>query len=105
MKCLVPRDFVLIDEDQNELRTFSGARPRTAALKAAYKGNGTEESPEKMLLLEKGTDKVHVFYGGNYVFDSPKNRPSWLPDVIRKPFAKKAKPGIIRLGKLNPSAK
>lgn len=92
-----PRNFVLRDEKGNEHGVFTGKQPRQAALKVANRGKGTKKNPEKIMLRERGTKKVHVFYGWKEEVDAPKNKPDWMPDKINKPFVKKEKPGIIKL--------
>ena len=86
-----PRNFVLRDEEGNEHGVFTGKQPRQAALKAANKGNGTKKKPETIRLRERGTKKVHIFKGWKEIIDAPKNKPSWMPDKINKPFVKKEK--------------
>ena len=92
-----PRNFVLRDEKGNEHGVFTGKQPRQAALKVANRGKGTKKNPEKIMLRERGTKKVHVFYGWKEEVDAPKNKPNWMPDKINKPFVRKEKPGIIKL--------
>ncbi|KXS46664.1 MULTISPECIES: non-histone chromosomal MC1 family protein [Methanohalophilus] len=92
-----PRNFVLRDEKGNEHGVFTGKQPRQAALKVANRGKGTKKNPEKIMLRERGTKKVHVFYGWKEEVDAPKNKPDWMPDKINKPFVRKEKPGIIKL--------
>jgi hypothetical protein len=60
----------LRDEEGNEHGVFTGKQPRQAALKAANKG---------------------IFKGWKEIIDAPKNKPSWMPDKINKPFVKKEK--------------
>ncbi|WP_462272898.1 non-histone chromosomal MC1 family protein [Methanohalophilus sp.] len=92
-----PRNFVLRDEKGNEHGVFTGKQPRQAALKVANRGKGTKNNPDKIMLRERGTKKVHIFYGWKQEVDAPKNKPDWMPDKINKPFVKKEKPGIIKL--------
>ncbi|WP_129599221.1 non-histone chromosomal MC1 family protein [Methanohalophilus profundi] len=92
-----PRNFVLRDEKGNEHGVFTGKQPRQAALKVANRGKGTKKNPEKIMLRERGTKKVHIFYGWKQEVDAPKNKPDWMPDKINKPFVRKEKPGIIKL--------
>ncbi|ATU07943.1 non-histone chromosomal MC1 family protein [Methanohalophilus portucalensis] len=92
-----PRNFVLRDEKGNEHGVFTGKQPRQAALKVANRGKGTKKNPDKIMLRERGTKKVHVFYGWKQEVDAPKNKPDWMPDKINKPFVRKEKPGIIKL--------
>lgn len=83
------RNFVLRDEDGNEHGVFTGKQPRQAALKAANRSNGTKSKPEILRLRERGTKKVHIFKAWKQVVKAPKNRPSWMPEKISKPFVKK----------------
>ncbi|APH39323.1 non-histone chromosomal MC1 family protein [Methanohalophilus halophilus] len=92
-----PRNFVLRDEKGNEHGVFTGKQPRQAALKVANRGKGTKKNPDKIMLRERGTKKVHIFYGWKQEVDAPKNKPDWMPDKINKPFVRKEKPGIIKL--------
>jgi hypothetical protein len=85
------RNFVLRDEDGNEHGVFTGKQPRQAALKAANRGTGTKSKPETIRLRERGTKKVHVFKAWKDLVAAPKNRPSWMPEKISKPFVKKDK--------------
>lgn len=89
------RNFVLRDEDGNEHGVFTGKQPRQAALKAANRCEGTKSKPEIIRLRERGTKKVHIFKAWKEIVEAPKNRPSWLPDKINKPFVKKEKIEII----------
>ncbi|WP_440952480.1 non-histone chromosomal MC1 family protein [Methanococcoides sp. FTZ1] len=94
------RNFVLRDSKGNEHGVFTGKQPRQAALKVANRGKGTKSKPEKIMLRERGTKKVHVFLGWKEMVAAPKNKPDWMPDKINKPFVKKQKPGIIKLDKV-----
>ena len=85
------RNFVLRDEKGNEHGVFTGNQPRQAALKAANRGTGTKSKPETIRLRERGTKKVHVFKAWKHVVAAPKNKPSWMPEKISKPFVKKEK--------------
>jgi len=85
------RNFVLRDEKGNEHGVFTGKQPRQAALKAANRGTGTGSRPETIKLRERGTKKVHVFKAWKHVVAAPKNKPSWMPEKISKPFVKKEK--------------
>ena len=85
------RNFVLRDKDGNEQGIFTGKQPRQAALKAANRGKGTKSKPEIIRLRERGTKKVHVFKSWKQLVEAPKNKPSWMPEKINKPFVKKEK--------------
>ena len=85
------RNFVLRNEDGSESGVFTGKQPRQAALKAANRGKGTKKNPEIIRLRERGTKKVHVFKGWREQVKAPENKPSWMPEMIWKPFVKKEK--------------
>ncbi len=85
------RNFVLRDKDGNEQGIFTGKQPRQAALKAANRGKGTKSKPEIIRLRERGTKKVHVFKAWKQIVEAPKNKPSWMPEKISKPFVKREK--------------
>jgi hypothetical protein len=54
-------------------------------------GEGTKSKPEIIRLRERGTKKVHIFKAWKQIVKAPKNRPSWMPEKISKPFVKKEK--------------
>lgn len=83
------KNFVLISKDGKETSVFTGRQPRQAALKAANRIGGTKDKPVELRLRERGTKKVHKFKGWKEVVSAPKNKPSWMPDKINKPFVKK----------------
>ncbi len=83
------RNFVLKDKDGTERGVFTGKQPRQAALKAANRMNGTKSNPVEIRLRERGTKKVHVYYGWKEEVDAPPNKPAWMPDKIHKPNVKK----------------
>ncbi len=83
------RNFVLRTKYGDEHGVFTGKQPRQAALKVANRSNGTKENPEVIMLRERGTKKVHVFYAWKESVDAPLDKPSWMPDIINKPFVKK----------------
>ena len=85
------RNFVLRGKDGSEQGIFTGKQPRQAALKAANRGKGTKSKPEIIRLRERGTKKVHVFKAWKQIVEAPKNKPSWMPEKISKPFVKKEK--------------
>ncbi len=85
------RNFVLRGKDGSEQGIFTGKQPRQAALKAANRGKGTKSKPEIISLRERGTKKVHVFKAWKQIVEAPKNKPSWMPEKINKPFVKKEK--------------
>lgn len=83
------RNFVICNEDGSESGIFKGNQPRQAALKVANSCDGTEEHPVTIKLRERGTKKMHVFLAWKKKVPAPDQRPSWLPDIINKPFVKK----------------
>ncbi|WNY27711.1 non-histone chromosomal MC1 family protein [Methanolapillus ohkumae] len=92
------RNFVLREKDGTESGVFTGKQPRQAALKVANRGNGNKKKPETIMLRERGTKKVHVFKAWKELVDAPKNRPSWMPPKINKPFVKKVE--IVKLDEI-----
>ncbi|MCL7414017.1 MAG: non-histone chromosomal MC1 family protein [ANME-2 cluster archaeon] len=89
------RNFVLRDKKGNEHGVFTGKQPRQAALKAANRGKGTKKKPDTIILRERGTKKLHVYEGWREEVAAPKNKPSWMPDKIKKPNVKKINIEII----------
>ena len=90
------RNFVLRDKKGAEHGVFSGKQPRQAALKAANRCKGTASKPERILLRERGTQKVHVYDAWKEIVAAPKNKPDWMPDKINKPNVKKIGIEIIK---------
>ena len=84
------KNFVLVSRDGSESSVFSGRQPRQAALKAANRIGGTKNKPVEIRLRERGTKKIHIFKGWKELVNAPKNKPSWMPDKINKPFVKKS---------------
>jgi Non-histone chromosomal protein MC1 len=89
------RNFVLRDKKGNEHGVFTGKQPRQAALKAANRGKGTKKKPELIILRERGTKKLHQYEGWREEVSAPKNKPSWMPDKIKKPNVKKIEIEIV----------
>jgi hypothetical protein len=83
------KNFVLVNKDGTESSVFTGRQPRQAALKAANRVGGTKNKPIEIKLRERGTKKVHIFKGWKEIVNAPKNKPSWMPDKINKPFVQK----------------
>ncbi len=92
------KNFILRKKDGTEDGVFTGRQPRQAALKAANRIGGTKAKPVEIRLRERGTKKIHIFKGWKEMIKAPKNKPSWMPDTINKPFVKKT--GIEKLDKL-----
>lgn len=72
------KNFGLLNENGEEVGTFTGAQPRDAALKAANK------DIKNITLREKGTKKLHFFRGERKLVLKPANSPAWLPAKIWK---------------------
>ena len=89
------RNFVLRDKKGKEHGVFTGKQPRQAALKAANRGKGTKKKPELIILRERGTKKLHHYKGWREEVSAPKNKPSWMPDTIKKPNVKKIQIEIV----------
>ena len=85
------RNFVLRTDSGDEHGVFTGKQPRQAALKVANRCNGTKENPERIMIRERGTKKVHVFSAWKEKINAPENKPSWMPKEINKPYVKKIK--------------
>ncbi len=77
------RYFVLMKNGKDTNHVFTGRQPRQAALKAANRGFKHIE------LRERGTKKVHIYEGSVKVVPAPANRPSWMPEKIKKPTVRK----------------
>ncbi len=72
------KNFGLLNENGEEIGSFTGAQPRDAALKAASKGITS------IILREKGTKRLHFFRGTRKQVPKPPNSPAWLPEKIWK---------------------
>ncbi len=84
------KNFVLLDKNNADTNhVFSNAQPRGAALKAASRGF------TDIRLRERGTKRVHVFKGRVDTVSAPANRPSWLPEKVKK--ANVSKVGVEHL--------
>jgi hypothetical protein len=83
------RNFVIREEDGTERGVFTGKFPKQASLKAANRCLGTPEAPVIIKLRERGTKNVHVFQAWKSLVPAPAGKPSWLPDMINKPFTSK----------------
>jgi hypothetical protein len=84
------RNFVML-EDGEKTRQFTGRMPRQAALKAArrlegYDGYNSEsaakDNPTKIRLLERGTDRIHVYHAWAWMDDAPSDKPEWMEGEI-----------------------
>lgn len=92
------KNFILRNKNGTEEGVFTGRQPRQAALKAANRMGGSKDKPVEIRLRERGTKKIHVFKAWKQIIAAPKNKPSWMPDKINKPFVKKV--GTEKLDKL-----
>lgn len=81
--------FVLMEGGSDTSQVFASKQPRGAALKAATRG------ATNIRLRERGTNRVHVFTGWVDTVKAPANKPSWLPDMVKKANVKKV--GIEKL--------
>ena len=81
--------FVLMKGGKDTDIVFHNAQPRGAALKAASRGE------TGIRLRERGTKRVHVFKGRVDTVSAPANRPSWLPEKVKK--ANVSKVGVEHL--------
>jgi hypothetical protein len=80
------RNFVML-EDGEKTKQFTGRMPRQAALKAARRLEGYEsyesedeakEHPTEIRLLERGTDRVHVYHAWAWHDTAPNDKPGWM---------------------------
>lgn len=83
------RNFALREDDGTEPSTFSGRRPRQAALKAARRlddvydsENAAQENSTEVRLREKGTEKVHVYDAWAWEEEAPEDGPDWMGDTV-----------------------
>jgi len=89
------KSYVLLNKDGTEGSVFTGHQPRQAALKAANRIGGTRKKPVEIKLRQRGTrNKYHVYKAWKETVPAPKNKPTWMPDKISKPFVLKV--GIER---------
>lgn len=89
------KNFGLIDENGQEVGTYSGAQPRDAALKAANRG------VTNIVLREKGTKKVHYFKGKRELVNAPANAPEWIKAAAAKNKGKIYKANVEKVGTAN----
>ncbi|MCD6590542.1 MAG: chromosomal protein MC1 [Candidatus Aenigmarchaeota archaeon] len=82
----------------SKISVFTGRSPRQAALKAAARGFKDIRLRERGRRNKDGTYTIHVFKGEVKVVKAPENRPSWLPEKIKKAFVRKV--GIERVKKI-----
>jgi hypothetical protein len=82
------RNFVML-EDGEKTKQFTGRMPRQAALKAArrlegYDSYGSEDEaktdPTEIKLLERGTDRIHVYEAWAWHDSAPGDKPGWMQE-------------------------
>ena len=82
------RNFVML-EDGEKTKQFTGEMPRQAALKAARRLDGyesydseseAEADPTEIRLLERGTDRVHVYHAWAWEDTAPNTKPGWMKE-------------------------
>ena len=103
------RNFVLL-EDGETTKQFTGEMPRQAALKAARRLEGydsyeseaeAEDNPTEIRLLERGTDRVHIYHAWAWVDSAPEEKPDWMEenDVSAVTRGNVAKQGLEHIDK------
>lgn len=86
------RNFVLLDDNNQEIGRYTGHAPRQAALKVANTGITSIRLRETGVRRKvRGTTevKIHVFSGSRKQRKKTANDPEWLPDKINYPAVKK----------------
>ena len=82
------RNFVML-ENGEKTKQFTGQMPRQAALKAARRLEGydsyesedaAKEEPTEIRLLERGTDRVHVYHAWAWTDTAPSDKPGWMQE-------------------------
>ena len=82
------RNFVVL-EDGEKTKQFTGEMPRQAALKAARRLEGDESydseseaeaDPTEIRLLERGTDRVHIYHAWAWRDTAPDTKPGWMKE-------------------------
>jgi hypothetical protein len=82
------RNFVVL-EDGEKTKQFTGEMPRQAALKAARRLEGyesydseseAEADPTEIRLLERGTDRVHIYHAWAWRDTAPDTKPGWMKE-------------------------
>ncbi|GGJ07053.1 hypothetical protein GCM10008995_16150 [Halobellus salinus] len=82
------RNFVML-EDGEKTKQFTGEMPRQAALKAARRLDGyesydsesdAEADPTEIRLLERGTDRVHIYHAWAWEDTAPNTKPGWMKE-------------------------
>ena len=78
-----------------KIHIFTGRSPRQAALKAATRGFKDIRLRERGRRNKDGTYTIHIFKGSVKTVRAPENRPSWLPEKVKKPVVRKV--GVERV--------
>jgi hypothetical protein len=82
------RNFVML-ENGEKTKQFTGRMPRQAALKAARRLEGytsyeseeeAKEEPTEIRLLERGTDRIHVYDAWAWYDTAPNDKPEWMQE-------------------------
>jgi len=95
---MAEKKYYEMKDEQGKKHVFTGRTPRQAALKAATRGFKRIELRERGRRNKDGTYTIHIFEGSYKVVDAPANRPSWLPEKVKKPVVKKI--GVKRVKKI-----
>ena len=82
----------------NRTSVFSGRTPRQAALKAAAAGITDIRLRERGRRNKDGTYSIHMFKGSVKSVKLCADRPSWLPETVKKGFVRKV--GVERIEKI-----
>ena len=90
--------YVLRKGSNDTEHVFSGSAPRQAALKAATRGFSDINLRERGRRLKDGRYPIHCFRGSVRTVNTPTDRPSWLPEKVRKPSVNKT--GMKYINKL-----
>jgi hypothetical protein len=82
------RNFVML-KDGEKTKQFTGEMPRQAALKAARRLDGyesydseseAEADATEIRLLERGTDRVHIYHAWAWEDSAPDTKPGWMKE-------------------------
>ena len=91
------RKYYILKEGR-KVSIFTGRSPRQAALKAATRGVTNIRLRERGRRNRDRTYSIHVFRGSVKTVSAPANRPSWLPERVKKPVVKKV--GVERVNRI-----
>jgi hypothetical protein len=96
------RNFTLRERTGTETGVFAGRTPRQAAMKVARRlepaQSEQEATPERIVLREKGTKKLHYYDGWAWEGDAPADKPDWMGERITK--ANVSKEGIAYVAEI-----